>query len=84
MILESGEEVHSALSAFAAANEIEAASPGAFGAFEHATVGWFDLVKKTYKRIEIAEQCEAMGLPGDIAVDDAGQPGLALIDLSRS
>ncbi len=78
VILEPGEEAHSALSAFAAANEIEAASLSAIGAFERATVGWFDLVRKTYKRIEIAEQCEALSLLGDIAVDDAGKPGLHL------
>ena len=28
------------------------------GRFERATVGWFDLAKKTYKPIEIDSQCE--------------------------
>ena len=46
------------------------------GAFERATVGWFDLAKKTYKPIEIDSQCEALSLLGDIALGDDGKPSL--------
>ena len=76
IVLEPGEEAFSALSAFASANEIGAASLSAIGAFERATVGWFDLARKTYRRIEIPEQCEALSLLGDIALDEQGKPGL--------
>lgn len=76
VILEPGEEAFSALSAFAAANEIDAASLTAIGAFERATVGWFDLARKTYRRIEVPEQCEALSLLGDIAAGDDGSPSL--------
>ena len=76
VVLEPGEEAFSALSAFASANEIEAASLSAIGAFERATIGWFDLVRKTYKRMDVAEQCEALSLLGDVAQGDDGKPSL--------
>jgi uncharacterized protein len=57
VILESGEEAISALTKAANDVGITAASLTAIGAFESATVGWFDFEKKTYKKIEIAQQC---------------------------
>jgi hypothetical protein len=44
------------------------------GAFERATVGWFDRAARDYRRIEIGQQCEVLSLIGDIAVG-AGDPG---------
>src|SRR5437868_110928 len=76
LVLDAGEEAFSAITAFAAACKLDAASLTAIGAFEHATVGWFDLVKKTYKPIEIESQCEALSLLGDIAQGDDGKPSL--------
>jgi uncharacterized protein len=55
---------------------ITAASLTAIGAFEKATVGWFDFDKKTYKKIEIAEQSEVLSAIGDIAVGDDGKASL--------
>jgi len=54
VILESGEEAFEALTKFANDAGITAASLTAIGAFENATVGWFDFEKKTYKKIEVA------------------------------
>ena len=48
----------------------------AIGAFENATVGWFDFEKKTYKKIEIAQQCEVLSAIGDVAVGDDGKASL--------
>ena len=76
LVLDAGEEAFAAINDFAARNDLSAASLTALGAFERATVGWFDLAKKTYKRIEIASQCEALSLVGDIAVGDDGKPSL--------
>jgi hypothetical protein len=53
-----------------------AASLTAIGAFERATIGWFDFEKKTYKKIEVAEQCEVLSAIGDIAVGDDGKASL--------
>ena len=76
VILDSGEEAFSALTKFANDAEITAASMTAIGAFEKATVGWFDFEKKTYKKIEVAEQCEVLSAIGDVAVGDDGKASL--------
>jgi predicted DNA-binding protein with PD1-like motif len=75
-ILESGEEAFATLTKFANDAAITAASLTAIGAFERATVGWFDFEKKTYKKIEVAEQCEVLSAIGDIAVGDDGKASL--------
>lgn len=76
VILDSGEEAFAVLTRFASESGITAASLTAIGAFENATVGWFDFEKKTYKKIEVAEQCEVLSAIGDIAVGDDGKPSL--------
>jgi predicted DNA-binding protein with PD1-like motif len=76
VILESGEEAFAVLSKFANEAGITAASLTAIGAFENATVGWFDFEKKTYKKIEIAQQCEVLSAIGDVAVGDDGKASL--------
>lgn len=76
VILDSGEEAFAALTRFANEARITAASMTAIGAFERATVGWFDFASKTYKKIEVGEQCEVLSAIGDIAVGDDGKASL--------
>ena len=76
VILESGEEAFEALTKFANDAGITAASLAAIGAFENATVGWFDFEKKTYKKIEVAQQCEVLSAIGDVAMGDDGKASL--------
>jgi predicted DNA-binding protein with PD1-like motif len=76
VILDSGEEAFAALTRFANEAKITAASVTAIGAFEKATVGWFDFASKTYKKIEVAEQCEVLSAIGDVAVGDDGKASL--------
>jgi len=76
MILDPGEEASSIISAFAGKQQIGAASLTALGAFSQATVGWFDLADKTYRKIPITEQSEVLSAIGDIAIDDGGKPTL--------
>src|ERR1700722_13520228 len=76
VILESGEEAFAALAKFADDAGISAASLTAIGAFENATVGWFDFEKKTYKKIEVDQQCEVLSAIGDVAVGDDGKSSL--------
>jgi len=71
-VLDQGEEAFSALADWAVSQAISAAQVTAVGAFERATVGWFDRVIRDYQRIEIDEQCEVLSLIGDIAL---GAPG---------
>jgi predicted DNA-binding protein with PD1-like motif len=76
VILDSGEEAFAALTRFANEARITAASVTAIGAFERATVGWFDFASKTYRKIEVNEQCEVLSAIGDVAVGDDGKASL--------
>src|SRR5665213_3720640 len=76
VILDSGEEAFSALTRFAVEANISSASLTAIGAFEKAIVGWFDFEKKSYKKIEVNEQCEVLSAIGDIATGDDGKASL--------
>jgi uncharacterized protein len=76
IILDSGEEAFAALTSFVGEAGISAASLTAIGAFERATVGWFDIASKGYNKIEVAEQCEVLSAIGDVAVGDDGKSGL--------
>jgi uncharacterized protein len=76
VILDSGEEAFAALTKFANDAKLTAASLTAIGAFEKATIGWFDFNKRTYKKIEVEEQCEVLSAIGDLAIGDDGKAGL--------
>jgi predicted DNA-binding protein with PD1-like motif len=76
IILDTGEEAFAALTRFANEAGISAASLTAIGAFEQATVGWFDIASKSYRKIEVNEQCEVLSAIGDVAVGDDGKPSL--------
>ena len=76
VVLDSGEEAFAALTKFANDAGITMASLTAIGAFEKATIGWFDFDKKTYKKIEVEQQCEVLSAIGDVAVGDDGKASL--------
>jgi uncharacterized protein len=76
VILDSGEEAFATLTKFANDTGLTAASLTAIGAFERATIGWFDFDKKTYKKIEVGQQCEVLSAIGDVAVGDDGKASL--------
>jgi predicted DNA-binding protein with PD1-like motif len=76
VVLDNGEDAFSALQTFARNEGISAASLTAIGAFARATVGWFDFASKSYKEIEIGEQCEVLSAIGDVAVGDDGKASL--------
>lgn len=78
VVLDPGDEAFRSISDFAAAESIAAAAVTAIGAFESATVGWFDFESKTYRRIPVAEQCEVLSAIGDVAAGDDGKPSLHL------
>lgn len=74
VILDPGDEAFKAITKFAAEKQLSAASLTAIGAFSKATVGWFDLAQKTYRKIPLGEQCEVLSAVGDIAEGDDGKP----------
>ena len=76
VVLEMGEEAKASLLSLAKVENIEAASFVALGAFEKATLGYFDWPTKKYKPIPIDEQVEVVTLVGDIVPDETGKPSL--------
>ena len=78
LVLDAGEEAFASISDFAAEAGITGAAVTAIGAFERATVGWFDFAAKTYRRIPVDEQCEVLAAIGDVAVGDDRAPSLHL------
>src|SRR5579859_279366 len=67
VVCDPGDEAVAALTQFARAEDLEAASIAAVGAFERAVVGWFDRAARDYRRIRVDEQCEVLSLLGDVA-----------------
>ena len=60
VVLDPGDEAVATLSDFAAGRQLTAAQVAAVGAFQQATVGWFDRSAKRYQPIKIDEQCEVL------------------------
>jgi predicted DNA-binding protein with PD1-like motif len=85
LIFDTGDEVITGLSGFAAENDLNAASITAIGAFSDATLGYFDMERKEYKEIPVDEQVEVLSLIGDIAPKEDGEPQVhAHVVLGRS
>jgi predicted DNA-binding protein with PD1-like motif len=76
VVLDAGEEAFATLTRFANEAQVSAASLTAIGAFERATIGWFDMTSKSYRKIEVDEQCEVLSAIGDVAIGDDGKPSL--------
>lgn len=76
VVLDPGEEAFAQLTSFAVERGVGGASLTALGAFERATVGWFDPGERTYRKIPIQEQCEVLSAIGDVAIGDDGRPSL--------
>jgi uncharacterized protein len=72
VVCDPGDEAVAALTQFARAERLEAAQITAVGAFERATIGWFDRAARDYRRIPVDEQCELLSLIGDVAEGEDG------------
>jgi len=72
-VFETGDEAFSLLSEFVKTERVSGAHLTGIGALSAATLGFFDLEKKTYRRIAVAEQVEVVSLVGNVALD-GGQP----------
>jgi predicted DNA-binding protein with PD1-like motif len=72
VVLDPGDEAIAALSQFARRERLSAAQVTAIGAFESATVGWYDRRRQQYRRIAVDEQCEVLSLAGDVALGTEG------------
>ena len=74
IVFDAGDEVMKNLLDFAGKNDLTAGSFKAIGAFERATLGYFDLEKQDYDKISVGEQTEVVSLIGDVAVGEDGKP----------
>ena len=68
LVFDSGDEVTEGLRAFAIEHRLTAASFTAIGAFERATLGYFDVRTRNYARIALDEQVEVLALGGNVAL----------------
>jgi predicted DNA-binding protein with PD1-like motif len=73
VVLATGDEAMASLQAFIDEQAIEAAQLTGIGAFERATLGYFDWPSKSYRRNEVPEQVEVASLIGDVAVAPDGK-----------
>jgi len=77
-ILETGDEVRASIDRLARAEKLTAAQVTAIGAFEQATIRYYDWDRRDYVPMPVEEQVEVVSLNGDIAVDAEGAPALHL------
>ena len=68
LIFQSGDEVVSTLTKFAREQGLDSSYFTAIGAFQRATLAYFDRERKEYQEIPIEEQVEVLALTGDIAL----------------
>lgn len=71
-VLTPGDDAVSELTTLVREQQLTGAQVTAVGAFERATVGWFDRDAKDYREIVVDEQCEVLSLVGDVAVGEQG------------
>lgn len=74
LVFDTGDEFTSELTSFAKDNDLSAASLTAIGAFNDATLGYFDMERKEYEKIPVEEQVEVLSLVGTIAPKNDGEP----------
>jgi hypothetical protein len=74
LVFAPAEEVLAGLTAFASDRGIAAASVVAIGGLSAATLGFFDVERKTYERLPVMEQVEVLSMAGNVAVDEQHRP----------
>lgn len=78
VVLDTGDEVMTSLSAFIAREHLGAAQVSAVGALSDAVLQYFDWTEKQYVAIPVREQVEVASLLGDVAEGPNGEPALHL------
>jgi predicted DNA-binding protein with PD1-like motif len=68
LVLDTGDEVTSCIADFAKKQGISAAQFTGIGACSGATLGFFDIAVKEYKKIVVTEQTEVLSLLGDLSL----------------
>lgn len=73
IILETGDEAMECLKLYAVQHNLDSASFSAIGAFERATLAYFDWEKREYLPIPVDEQTEVAAFTGDIVIGPDGE-----------
>lgn len=74
LVFDTGDEVVSGLIEFAKKRRISAAHFAGIGACLRVMLGFFEIDRKDYKKIQINEQVEVMSLLGNISLSENGEP----------
>ena len=74
IVFDTGDEVSEGLLAVAKQYDLSGSHFTAIGAFQNATLGYFQWDSKQYKRIPIGEQVEVLSLVGDVSRAPDGSP----------
>jgi predicted DNA-binding protein with PD1-like motif len=75
LVFDKGEEAKQGITEFAKKNGLGASQVTAIGAFQRATLAYFDREKKEYLKLPIDEQVEVLSLIGDVVIDK-GEPSV--------
>jgi predicted DNA-binding protein with PD1-like motif len=67
VVFDSGDDVMQGLQTFSTQEDLTAASFTAIGAFRRVTLGYFDMRRLDYSRIDLDEQVEVLTLAGNVA-----------------
>lgn len=84
VVLDTGDSVLDELMTFASEEDLNTAAFTAIGAFETATLGFFDLDQQRYLEIPVREQCEVLTMAGDIVGRERDRKIHAHVVLGRS
>lgn len=76
LVLAQGDDVTSALLAFAKKENVQNAHFVAIGGVKDPEAGWYDLTRKQYKAMTLNEQVEVLTLSGDVALSPKGEPAV--------
>jgi predicted DNA-binding protein with PD1-like motif len=83
-VFDPGEEAAAGLLQIAREQNLTAAGLTGIGALSHAVLGYFDLEKREYRKIEINEQVEVLSLIGNFALHGAEKKVHAHIVVGKS
>ncbi|MFP5347344.1 MAG: PPC domain-containing DNA-binding protein [Actinomycetes bacterium] len=75
-VFDTGDDVIDGLNRVASEENLSAASITAVGAVQKATLGWYDIDARTYRKNPVDEQAEVLSLIGDVAVGTDGKPAV--------
>ncbi|HEV8441762.1 MAG TPA: PPC domain-containing DNA-binding protein [Methylomirabilota bacterium] len=73
LVFDAGDEAVAGIRDFAKREALNAGHFTAIGAFDRVVLGYFEWTEKTYRRIPVNEQVEALSLVGNVVLKD-GEP----------